>query len=397
MRDKVVEATVKLLQHEDAMPTQRDLLYLTAVGAVGISDHVKAILSHLKHAGKAEKIVLLHGMGGIGKSTLARAVFDELVDSINTYARNCFVVLHERMSKDKDITRVQAELLHKLAHVTSQHGTGLYSSREGRSKLAEKLTGKSVLLVVDNVWANQLTDLLPRNFMQLLGKDSMVLITSRKKEAAGEHQQVVEVPMSFLGDEQASYLFCKHAFPQHQTVDTSWKVHIASTIWAEQIQGVLRKCNGLPLAIEVAGKYFRTASDANKAAFESNFVDACEHQLADAVWESSRTLFGALKLSWNALVEKDRDALLDIAFHLTGEPWASVDGHFQGKVLDRLRDSSLIMQDSGRDPATVVLHDMVSFFCNNICPSPERAKFTTRIGQKQVCGLCWAASFAGLA
>jgi replication-associated recombination protein RarA len=152
LRDKVVERTVNLLCAMGEMPTKRPLEEPDI--KVGLEAKVDRVVQLLTTGN--DSMVLLHGMGGIGKTTLARAVFNHLHANHPTLPC-CFLGL-DPDTKVAAIPQKQQQLLKDLARV--ERGTPS-NAEEGRGLLAETLQGKRVLLVVDNVWGDRLGFLLP--------------------------------------------------------------------------------------------------------------------------------------------------------------------------------------------------------------------------------------------
>jgi hypothetical protein len=370
MRKKVVEAAVTRLLDMGQMPTgvaadQPDI-------EVGLEAKVDQVVQLLTATNENTKVVLLHGMGGIGKTTLARAAFNRL-HANNPTLPSCFLCLDPDMS-EADIMRKQRQLLLELACVTDV--TDVSTAEQGRAKLATKLKGKKVLLVVDNVWDTRLEFLLHKDTVRLLGEGSMVLATSREQGAAGLLAcKVTEVEMECLSEVPSVELFCKYAFPGSSPGPISY-----------QIQEALKMCAGLPMALEVLGRHFAACGDIYE--FDSSFQVACSTQNAGRL-EAERTLFGALQLSWNILEPKEKEALLDIVFFLKGQPWSWVRHHCDPYVLRRLGKLGLVkQQEAGANVASI--HDTLSFFCreNTAIGGPhERMAVETSCELRQVRGL----------
>jgi hypothetical protein len=382
MRDKVVEGAVQLLCDMGQMLTR------SALEEPDIKVGLEAKVGHVVRLLTAEgsnSMVLLHGMAGIGKTTLARAVFNRLQES-NPTLPCCFLGLDPYM-KEEDITKQQRQLLTELAHV---EGSPQSKPEGGRDELAQRLMGKRVLLMVDNAWDDVLEFLLPRNFMRLLGEGSMVLVTSREKGAAKEQAWVVEIEMEYLSPEQSAELFCKYGFPGPALAPrSSWMEYVAQSQWTSHFTAALKVCAGLPMALEVVGRYF--AAIADKGEFYSTFQKACSKQKAGRK-EAERTLFGALRLSWSILEPDEQDALLDIASMLNGQPWDWVQHHCGSFVLGRLCGLGLVKQQDGerqshqnRRVQLVTVHDTVSTFCSDATAirRPPRRTWVTRSSQLQ--------------
>jgi hypothetical protein len=127
------------------------------------------------------------------------------------------------------------------------------------------------------------------NIMRVLGQGSMVLVTSREHGAARELQGTREEEVECLPDEQSMELFCKYAFPGVAQAPSSWMEYIGLSRWAAQILAVLKMCAGLPMALEVVGRYFAACED--KGMFRTCFQEACSKPLAGRK-EEERSLLG---------------------------------------------------------------------------------------------------------
>jgi len=134
----------------------RKLLLLLVVPAEGIADAVPELEQLLNPAAGGVKGLLLHGMGGIGKSTLAHQVAVALQDK-QLFPGGVFKVevqpdMQERATEGL-LKNAQCKLLQQLTDKQQQQ---MYSLEDGAAKLREALkelskAGKAVLVLVDNV------------------------------------------------------------------------------------------------------------------------------------------------------------------------------------------------------------------------------------------------------
>jgi hypothetical protein len=360
MRDQVMSNTVRLLRGMGEMPTMSvlDEPHIT-VGLDAKVDEIVKLLTRRAAVGVETSMVLLHGMGGSGKTTLAKAVFSHLHERDPTLPC-CFLSLDPDM-KEGDLMQKQQQLLKELA---CEAGVTLNTPEHGQQLLARLIAGQKVLLVVDNVWDDRLELLLPNDFMQLLGGGSMVLAASREVGASRQlwPTGAVLLETACLAPEQAIELFCRRAFPglPISLPASSWAEYIeqSQAQWASQILAVVKMCAGLPMALELAGRHFAACDD--KDAFSSRFRQACSEQKASRV-HSVRTLFGSMQLSWNVLKPEEQDDLLDVALMLKGQPWDWVQHHCGYGVLGQLCNLGLVKQHEHIS----AVHDTVSFFCSD--------------------------------
>jgi hypothetical protein len=356
MVDKVVQHTVRLLADMGQMPTASRVELPEIM--VGLDARVEETVQRLTAEGQS-RMVLLHGMGGIGKTTLARAVFNKLHEGHPTMP--CAFVELEPETAGEQLVKRQCQLLKKLAGMDA---VSLCSVEEGRQMLAQKLRGRKVLVVVDNVWGGHLRLLLPDNILELLGGGSMVLVTSRNHRAAADVRgQVAGVDMQTLPRTESLQLFCRHAYG----TDTPPADEQA---WAER---VVATCDGLPMAVEVLGRYLSCKSKRNKFLSNMETARASVYSTGEACRKDGATLFAALRLSWSGLSAKDKEDLLDIAWFLKGREWEQVESYCEYDALDRLWRAGLVKRTKSMsyspcknmDSSAMVVsvHDCVVDFC----------------------------------
>jgi hypothetical protein len=157
-----------------------------------------------------------------------------------------------------------------------------------------------------------------------------------------------------------------------------------------------------------AGQVLRSRF-AGRLDFSRRFREACHRQDADGRLDATeRTLFGALRLSWGVLEGEEREALLDVALLLRGQPWGLVEQHCGEGVLRRLWGLGLVKKDFGhgangrRGPADdgaseclATVHSTVASFCEDAAATgraPERLALSpgdARSKRQQVGRVCY--------
>ena len=140
---------------------------------VDLAGKVKAIKEQLAARSVTGSAVMgLHCMGGIGKTTLARAVLNDLRSGFVSH--HCFVeVGRQQLDQAADrqqLQQKQQQVLSELCGVT----VAVNSVAAGRMELEKRLRDARVLLVIDNVWSTDQLDALLVN----VGQGSCVLVTT---------------------------------------------------------------------------------------------------------------------------------------------------------------------------------------------------------------------------
>ncbi|OEL23630.1 Disease resistance protein RPM1 [Dichanthelium oligosanthes] len=206
---------------------------------VGMDIDQDTLLHHILDGESELSVMSLVGMGGVGKTTLAKKVYNH-PDVKRHFDRSSWVYVSNMM----ELRGVLREMAKGLMRIPSAEASSL-SEGQLQELLLSGLGGIRFLLVLDDVWDRGLWDViklvLPKN-----DSGSRVLVTTRNIVVA---ESVVDVrsdvhrlqPMTF----QDSYnLFCKKAFLKDGICPDDLK---------EMAEDIVRKCAGLPLAIVAAG------------------------------------------------------------------------------------------------------------------------------------------------
>ena len=141
------------------------------------------------------------GMGGVGKTTLARSVYNDGTLKAWICVSDIF-----------DIVKVTKTMLEKI----TQKPCKLSDLNLIQLYLLEKLKGKKFLIVLDDVWIEDCDcwSSLTKPFLSGI-RGSKVLVTTRNESvAAGVPLHTVEVyHLKQLSDEDCWLVFASHAFP----------------------------------------------------------------------------------------------------------------------------------------------------------------------------------------
>ncbi|XP_059296326.1 disease resistance protein RPV1-like isoform X1 [Lycium ferocissimum] len=185
------------------------------------------------------RIIGIHGMGGIGKTTLAKAVFNQVLQH---FEASCFLenVKIEASESQNGLVHLQEELLEKVLRKKIK----VYSVDEGITLIKERLWQKKVFIVLDDLDDQcQLNALLGER--DWLRRGSRVIITTRDKHLLKELQMNEQYEAMKLDHKSSLQLFTFHAS----------RKAIPPEDCTELLKGIVTYCGGVPLALKVLGDY----------------------------------------------------------------------------------------------------------------------------------------------
>ncbi|XP_045810953.1 disease resistance protein Roq1-like [Trifolium pratense] len=302
---------------------------------VGLVSRVQKLNSLLEiESDEVVQMVGIFGMGGLGKTTLACAVYNCIADRFDSL---CFLANVRDNSKKYGLVQVQEMLLSELA---GEKDLNLCSLNKGISIIKSRLSGKKILLILDDVDRLEQLEALAGG-LDWFGSGSRVIITTRNKHLL--HVQRIErvYELEGLKDGEALELFAWNAFKTKE-IDPSY-VDISKR--------AVRYSNGLPLSVEIIGSdlYGKTKSEWKSA------LDTYERIPHDNIQE-------ILRVSYDGLKEFEKEIFLDIACFFKGYKLSDVAniltrgrGFNPDYAIQVLIDKSLIKIDH----CHVRIHDMI--------------------------------------
>ncbi|KAL6292278.1 hypothetical protein ACE6H2_000420 [Prunus campanulata] len=212
---------------------------------VGIEDNVKEIVTHLVKEESCLRVVSIWGMGGAGKTTLAKQIYHhkEVRCHFNSFAWVC-------ISQQYQVRDVWEGILIKLISATKEQREEIAKMRdyEIAKKLFRVQQVKRCLVVLDDIWSIETFNSLKAAFpLTCEETQSRILLTTRNEAVAlyADRNGFLHQPQAL--DENKSWeLFEKIAL--FGRVDKDSGVYIKMKKLGMEM---LRHCAGLPLAITV--------------------------------------------------------------------------------------------------------------------------------------------------
>nr|XP_033512139.1 TMV resistance protein N-like isoform X5 [Nicotiana tomentosiformis] len=168
---------------------------------VGIDTHLEKLKSLLKVGINDVRIILgIWGMGGLGKTTIARAIFDTLS---HQFEAACFLA---DIKENEKLHSLQNTLLSELLRKKDDY---VNNKLDGKRMIPDKLCSKKVLIVLDDIDHKDHLDYLAGD-IGWFGNGSRIVVTTRDKHLIGKDDAIYEV--SALPDHESIQLFYQHAF-----------------------------------------------------------------------------------------------------------------------------------------------------------------------------------------
>lgn len=226
-------------------------------------------------------VIGLYGMGGCGKTTLVKEMGKKAKD-LNLFDQVVFATV----SQTPNVGRIQDEIADFL-------GLTLVEKREpGRARrISLRLQDEErILLILDDVWARlSLEDIgIPLNADP---RSFKVLLTTRRQQVCTLMECQRKIPLYLLSEPESWILLQKHACIDHDS---------STSLLNGLVEGVVKECKGLPLAIETVGMSLRGKSVHEwKIAF-----DRLKNSKPLDIEEGVRDIFACLQLSYDYLGSK---------------------------------------------------------------------------------------------
>ncbi|KAL4601308.1 hypothetical protein ACB092_11G262900, partial [Castanea dentata] len=258
---------------------------------VGINSRIEAVTKLLDIESNDVRMVGITGLGGIGKTTIAKAIYNCFS---NHFKAKSFVENVREWSKTEEgKIHLQEALLKGISEDKNLRVSTVY---EGTTRINRILCLKMVLIILDDVDnADQIETLLGQ--CEGFAFRSRIILTTRNKRllamlANRNGLSTYDYEVEELDEDEAIELFRKHAFPSNEVPEDYLELEKQAISYAK----------GLPLALKVMGR------------------DLCErpiHEWEDALdcYETNplEDIQNILKGSYEGLNKNEKNIFLDIA------------------------------------------------------------------------------------
>ncbi|KAG0607731.1 hypothetical protein M758_8G050400 [Ceratodon purpureus] len=334
LKREVVDVVLSFTCRDEAVPIEHHL--------VGVEEQMNAcIMAMEEFMSGPTRLLGLVGMGGIGKTTLAKAIYNHFVACKKFQAMSFLQVNQNPLSS---IEEVESSLLKRLQKQLLTDILQLPNNKQGSYNYwFGKISGQGpILVVLDDLRQKSEYDQVILD-IGLLAPGSCIIVTSRDRrvlKAIGRQCNFFLHEVKPLGSDDSRRLFNLHAFGDGE----------APSKFESLANDVSKVCGGLPLALKVAGS----------SLIDSNIDEDLEWiwpEAVDALKEDG-DIMDVLRWSYNRLSKPEKMMFLDIACIFCGwwrdeamEIWKSCKEssccglRIPHKSLAKLIDKSLIFID----------------------------------------------------
>ncbi|BBG92760.1 Putative disease resistance TIR-NBS-LRR class protein [Prunus dulcis] len=255
---------------------------------VGLDIKLKEIDLLLDTNANDARFVGIWGMGGMGKTTLARLVYETIS---HNFEGSSFLANVREVYATHGLVPLQKQL---LSNILREKNIQVYDAYSGLTMIKRCLCNKKVLLVLDDVDQSDQLEMLIRE-KDCFGLGSRIIITTRDEHLFVEHGIEKVYKVMPLTQDEALYLFSRKAFRKDDLEED----------YLELSKNFINYAGGLPLALKTLGSFlYKRSRDEWKSALD---------KLKQA---PDRKIFQMLKISYDGLEEMQKKIFLDVAcFH----------------------------------------------------------------------------------
>jgi ribosomal protein S24E len=306
---------------------------------VGLKEISKKLIKTLNKMEKNVGILSLVGMGGIGKTTLAKELYRNF-EKDDTFEKKSILM----NVKESAILDLQKQLAHDLFK-EDVRSVGEFNECRNRG-MAHK-----VLIVIDDIdQQGQFDEVIPN--INTLRLSSRIIITSRDSNVVNnitknENCEYRTHEMAQLSITDSRHLFNRHALQSTDDIER----------FQELAEKVADACCGLPLALKVIGCFL---SDKKKDFHLNNTWPQTTKALI-----GRKGILDKLMISYDGLSQKERTMFLDIACFMIGQCVHTMMQIFEACKLDyeeapapifnALEDKCLVKVVEDR----IIMHDLL--------------------------------------
>ncbi|WOH13478.1 hypothetical protein DCAR_0832988 [Daucus carota subsp. sativus] len=227
-----------ILAGPDMKQKERTLIRTSAidkhVDVVGFKEDIDKLMEELNSQDPALKIISIHGMGGLGKTSLATKLYNSHeLKNFGTRAKVC-------VSNDYNIKDVLKRIIMSFKGPEEDQLISNMDEHRLLHYLSELLKEQGCYLaLIDDIWDINAWNQIKTSFPNQDNGSRIIITTRNKKVAETVDKNGLAYQLRFLREEESWELFCKTAEPTQNLENLG--------------REMVGKCGGLPLAIVILG------------------------------------------------------------------------------------------------------------------------------------------------
>ncbi|XP_028123158.1 TMV resistance protein N-like isoform X3 [Camellia sinensis] len=300
---------------------------------VGMVSRTEKVIELLGLGMHDARVVGIWGMGGIGKTTISRAVYDCISCQFEGYS---FIENVREVIEKCGLKTLQEQL---ISEILMEKDLKVRSNGHAVHMIRSMVCHKKVLIVLDDVDESiELEKLVGEHDWYSFG--SRIIVTTRNQHVLTRYgiKHIYEVEQ--LREDEAIELFESKAFGKHRQMGG----------YGELVRHAVTYANGIPLALKVLGSFL---CGRNKDEWESSLNRLKKSPLKEVLQ--------VLRISYDALESEEKDIFLDIACFFKGKDANDVTKILESCGFDPiigihvLVDKSLITISSNK----LLMHDLI--------------------------------------
>ncbi|XP_048131269.1 disease resistance protein L6-like [Rhodamnia argentea] len=242
------------------------------------------------------RFVIIHGMGGIGKTTLANIVFNQIASQFDGCS---FLSDIRELSQRGKIVKLQKRLLSDILNFKSIE---VHDTDFGINMIRGRCRHKKVLIVLDNLDKRDQLVMLAEK-CEWFGPGSRIIVTTRDSSIFTNNASIHPKEYHFYEMEEMHHSFAIQLFSRH-----AFKSDAPPREYDKITREIVKIIGGLPLSLKVIGSSLYRKRD-----------EVWHQVLAKLKKTPHKEVREVLKVSYDMLDYEQKEIFLDIACHMAGE------------------------------------------------------------------------------